>query len=130
MRGSASTSGGSKGGARGGRPSPYFWTKLRPEEPKKLFLRKNFLLRPGPPLSQGLDKRPPPPPPHFPLSKDLDPPLSTQAIEAWKVKCMTFQVFHDLYIDLMRKRCQLINVDVDVRTLKRTFPTRAPVPTH
>ena len=97
-------------------PPPYFWTKLRPEGPK------NFFKTAPPPLSQGLDD---PPPPH-PLSEGLDPPLSTQAIEAWKVKCMSFQVFHDLYIDLMRKRCQSINVDVDVRTLKRTFSTHYP----
>ena len=36
-------------------PPPYFWTKLRPQGPKKR------LLRPPPsPLSQGLDDRPPP----------------------------------------------------------------------
>ena len=33
-------------------PPPYFWTKLRPEEPKK------FWGGTGPPLSQGLDDRP------------------------------------------------------------------------
>ena len=80
------------GGAGEAGSPPYFWTKLRPEGPK------NFFLRPPPPLSQGLGDRPHPPPP---LSEALDPSLSTQAIEAWKVKCMTFQVFHDLYIDLM-----------------------------
>ena len=45
----------SRGGARGTRLPPYFWTKLRPQGPKKR------LLRPPPsPLSQGLDDRPPP----------------------------------------------------------------------
>ena len=47
------SSGGSRGGARGAPPPPpYFWTKLRPEEPKK------FGGGTGPPLSQGLDDRP------------------------------------------------------------------------
>ena len=44
--------GGSRGGARGAQaPPPYFWTKLRPEVPKKI------LGRPPPPpcLFQGLD---------------------------------------------------------------------------
>ena len=50
----ALVSGGSRGRAQGGPGPPYFWTKLRPEEPKK-----NFFFRPGPPLSQGLDDRPP-----------------------------------------------------------------------
>ena len=60
------TGGGSSGGARGARPPPpYFYTKMRPEGQKKLT---------GPPLSQGLDDRPPPPPP---LSEGLDPPLNT-----------------------------------------------------
>ena len=100
-----------KGGARG-RPAP-------PVTFGPNWGRKSFFLRPPPPpLSQGLGDRPPPP------SEGLDRSLSTQAIEAWKVKCMTFQVFHDLYIDLMWKRCQLINVDV--RTLKRTFSTHYP----
>ena len=34
----------SRGGARGTRLTPYFWTKLRPQGPKKR------LLRPPPPL--------------------------------------------------------------------------------
>ena len=42
-------------GGPGGPPS-YFSTKMRPEGPKKIFLRP-----PPPPLSQGLDDRPPPP---------------------------------------------------------------------
>ena len=50
-------SGGSREGAWGARPSPYFHTKLRPEGSK----RKNF--KSGPPISQGLDDRVPPPPP-------------------------------------------------------------------
>ena len=37
---------------RGPGPPPYFWTKLRPEEPKK------FWGGTGPPLSQGLDDCP------------------------------------------------------------------------
>ena len=49
------SSGGSRGGARGARP-PYFYTKMRPEGPKK-----NFETAP-PPLSQGLDDRPTPSP--------------------------------------------------------------------
>ena len=44
--------------------TPYFWTKLRPEGPKKIFLETT----PPPLLSQGLDDR-------LPLSEDLDPPL-------------------------------------------------------
>ena len=51
-------SGGSRGGAWGTRPPPYFWTKLRPEGPDR-----------APPLSKGLDDRPP-------LSQGLDPALS------------------------------------------------------
>ena len=52
-------SGGSRRGARGTWASPYFWTKLRPEGPKKFFLGD----RP-PSLSVGLvDPQPPPPPP-------------------------------------------------------------------
>ena len=39
-------------GPGGGPTPPYFWTKLRPEEPKK------FLGGTGPPLSQGLDDCP------------------------------------------------------------------------
>ena len=37
-------------GPGGAAPSPYFWTKLRPEGPKKCFWRP-----PPSPLSQGLD---------------------------------------------------------------------------
>ena len=48
-------SGGFRGGARvAGPPPPYFSTKMRPEGPKKIFLET------APPLSQGLDDRPPP----------------------------------------------------------------------
>ena len=50
----------------GGRASPYFEAKLRPEG------RKKFLLETPPPLSQGLDDQPAP----ASLSKDLDPPLN------------------------------------------------------
>ena len=48
-------SGGSRGGAGGpGPPPPFsFFTKMRPEGPKKSFWR------PGPPLSQRLDDRTP-----------------------------------------------------------------------
>ena len=48
-----------EGPGGGGPGPPYFWTKLRPEEPKKFFFS-----RPGPPLSQGLDDR-------LPLSEGL-----------------------------------------------------------
>ena len=106
-----------RGGAGEAGSPRYFWTKLRPEGPKKFF----FKTAPTP-LISGSGWPPPPPPPA--LSEGLDRSLSTQAIEAWKVKFMTFQVFHDLYIGLMWKRCQLINVDV--RTLKRTFSTHYP----
>ena len=57
-------SGGSREGARGGQvPTPYFFSKMRPEEPKK------FILETGapPPLSQCLDDHPP-------VSDGLDPP--------------------------------------------------------
>ena len=54
------------GGSRGGTPPhPYFKTKLRPEGPKKIFLRP-------PPLSQGMD---PPALPSPPLSEGLNPTL-------------------------------------------------------
>ena len=46
-----------------GRPFPYFKTKLSPEG------LKNFFLRPGPPVSQGVDDR------AFLLSEGLGPPL-------------------------------------------------------
>ena len=58
-------SGGFRGGARVACPPPYFSTKMRPEGPKKIFLET------APPLSQGLDDRPPP------LSESLDPSLTT-----------------------------------------------------
>jgi len=51
---------------REGPGPPWFWTKIRPEGLKKIFLRPV-----PPPLSQGLDDRPPPP-----LSEGLDPPLN------------------------------------------------------
>ena len=89
MGGSASTSGGSKGGGGGGRLPPLLLDQTEARRAEKFFFKTA-----PPPLSQGLGDRPP-------LSEALDPSLSTQAIEAWKVKCMTFQVFHDLYIDLM-----------------------------
>ena len=41
-----------QGRGPGGATPPYFWIKLRPEEPKK------FWGGTGPPLSQGLDDRP------------------------------------------------------------------------
>ena len=47
-------SGGSRGGARGAQAPPYFWTKLRPEDLKKIFVET------APPLSQGLMTGPPP----------------------------------------------------------------------
>ena len=52
----------------GGRASPYFEAKLRPEG------RKKFLLEtaPPPPLSQGVDDRPAP----ASLSEGLDPLLN------------------------------------------------------
>ena len=54
-----------QGRGPGGRPLPYFWTKLRPD----------VFLRPPPPpyLRVGM---PPPPPPPLPLSEGLDPPLN------------------------------------------------------
>ena len=48
-------------------PPPYFWTKLRPEGPKK-----NLGGGPVFPLSKGLDD-----PPSPPLSQGLDPALHT-----------------------------------------------------
>ena len=41
----------------GSRPPPYFWTKLRPEGPKKICAGGGDCL---PPLSKGLDDLPPP----------------------------------------------------------------------
>ena len=66
-------SGGSRRWARGTPPPPYFWTKLRHEEPTK----KNFGDRPHPPpppavsLSKDLDDS-------SPLSHGLDPALRTE----------------------------------------------------
>ena len=58
-------SGGFREVARGTWASPYFWTKLRPEGPKKFFWET------GPPsLSEGLDDPQPPP-----RSQGLDPAL-------------------------------------------------------
>ena len=51
-------------GPGGGLALLYFWTKLRPEAPKK-----NFCRPPPTPLSKGLDDRAPP------LSQGLDPAL-------------------------------------------------------
>ena len=54
--------GGSSGGARGTWASPYFWTKLRPEVPKKFFWEtaplpylRVWMTAPPPPRSQGVD---------------------------------------------------------------------------
>ena len=47
-------------------PRPYFWTKLRPEGPKKFFLKT------GPPLISGSGWPPPPPTPY---PEGVDPPL-------------------------------------------------------
>ena len=61
-------------------PGPYFYTKLRPEGPKKIFLETGL-----PRLSKGLDDRPLPPqtpPPHptpptpRPSPQGLDPALT------------------------------------------------------
>ena len=52
------------GGARGARPSPFFLAQTEARRAEKK-------ISPGPPLSQGLDERPPPP--H--LSEGLDRPL-------------------------------------------------------
>ena len=41
---------------RGPVPPPYFWTKLRPEGPQKIFLGGG---ESPPPLSKGLDDLPP-----------------------------------------------------------------------
>ena len=50
-------------------PSPaYFWTKLRPEEPKKSFERWPSPPPPPTPLPKGLDDRP--------LSLGLNPALT------------------------------------------------------
>ena len=58
------------GGSRGGGRPPYFWTKLKPEGPKKIFGETTL-----PPLSKGLDDRVPPP-----LSQGLDPVLKCVVI--------------------------------------------------
>ena len=52
---------------QGGRASPYFEAKLRPEGPKKFLLETT-----SPPLPQGLDDRPAP----ASLSEGLDLPLN------------------------------------------------------
>ena len=84
-------------GPGGGRLPPLLLDQTEARRTEKVFFKTA-----PPALSPGLGDRPhPPPTPPPPLSEALDPSLSTQAIEAWKVKCMTFQVFHDLYIDLM-----------------------------
>ena len=58
---------------RGPPPSPpYFWTKLRPEGPKKVWGR------PGPPLSKGLVD---PPPPHCSSRRFL---LSSLLLCQWR----------------------------------------------
>ena len=80
-------------GPGGGRLPPLLLDQTEARRAEKVFFKTA-----PPALSQGLGDRPHPPPP---LSEALDPSLSTQAIEAWKVKCMTFQVLLDLYIDLM-----------------------------
>ena len=62
--GDVAVSGGSTAGSRGGVwGSPLF---LNQSEARRT---ENFFLRSGPPLSQGLDDRPPP------LSEGVDPPL-------------------------------------------------------
>ena len=63
----------------GGPPPPYFWTKMRPEEPKKSFLET------WPPhLSQGLDDRRPPS-----LSEGLDQSLFPMIEKAFLQKRRT-----------------------------------------
>ena len=57
-------SGGSRGGAQGARGPPLFLDQTEARRPKKIFLENT------PPLSQGLDDRPPPS-----LAEGLDPPL-------------------------------------------------------
>ena len=47
-------SGGSRGGAQGARGPPLFLDQTEARRPKKIFLENT------PPLSQGLDARPPP----------------------------------------------------------------------
>ena len=49
-------SGGSREGAWGPTPPPYFWTKLKPDGLKKIFWKTPH---PPPPLFQGLDDLPP-----------------------------------------------------------------------
>ena len=61
-------SGGSRGGARGGRGPPLFLDQTEARRAENFFGDP----RPPPPLSQDLDDRPPPLPP---LSEGLDPPL-------------------------------------------------------
>ena len=59
-------SGGSRGEAQGARPPPFFLDQTEAQRAEKNFFET------GPPLSQGLDDRPPPSPP---LSEGLDPPM-------------------------------------------------------
>ena len=57
-------------------PPPYFKTKLKPEGPKKNFFKGR---PPSPPLSKGLDDRPPPSP-HPSYLKGLDRALGLHEI--------------------------------------------------
>ena len=58
--------------------TPYLWTKLRPKGPK------NYFWRPPPPLSKGVDERPP-------LSQALDPSLHYFTFEwSFKAKSVVF----------------------------------------
>ena len=63
-----------------GEGPPYFSTKMKPEEPKIMFLETATT-----PLSQGLDDQPPPPPSLLPrrLSDGLDPPLWLKVVRKW-----------------------------------------------
>ena len=66
-----------------GEGPPHFSTKLRPEGSKK------FFLRPPPPLSQGLDDRPPPSPP---LSEGLDPQLILEFATKGRLALIPFKI--------------------------------------
>ena len=55
-------SGGSRGGARGGRAPPLFWVKKEEMTEGKM-------------ADRASKSRPPPPPPPPPLAQGLDPPL-------------------------------------------------------
>ena len=86
-------SGGSRGGAsQGACPPLYFCIKVRPEGPKKIFLR------PAPPLSQSLDDRPPP-----------------CYLKVWI--CHWLQNLTEVIIIFIRKSYQLVNL----RTSQRRF---------